>query len=137
MKEAKKVTIDEHEYTFGHWPVDKASEIWAWILETFGPGFKAVYEQIKDTQAEAFQNMNELEMGVVFLDTVLANIQSKMNPKDYSAKLKEICGSDILCDGKPISYNTHFMGRIFHLHRVAAEVLKFQYQDFLDAALES
>lgn len=129
--EPKKVTVDGQDYTLGQWSIDKSAETLAWIFESFGPAFKDLYSGVKS----ADETKSELELGLHFLDIVSRNISSVLSPKEYAAKLRELA-SDLLVDNKPVIYQNHFVGKLVHLHKVIFEVLKYQYQDFFDGALE-
>ena len=124
MREVAQHVIGGHTYKIGHWPVDKANSMLAFLVSTFGEGLSGLG---KGGVAGAL----DLEIGLEFFAGVVKGLFSKITVEQYSIKMREICDG-IICDGKAIEYNTHFQGRIFHLHAVAAHVLMHQYQDFLD-----
>jgi hypothetical protein len=129
MRTTKQVSIDGEEYTLGHWPVDKAAEVLAWILETFGPSFRAAYS-VTDSVEET---KNDIDLALRFLDSVTQNLSKVLAPKEYAARLREMT-TDVVTMKGPLVYQIHFQGRLLHLHKLVLEILKYQYADFLDAA---
>lgn len=129
MRTTKQVTIDGEEYTLGHWPVDKAAEVLAWILETFGPSFRAAYSITGAVE----ETRDDIDLALRFLDSVTKNLSSVLSPKDYAARLKEMT-TDVVTMKGPLVYQIHFQGRLLHLHKLVIEILKYQYSDFFDAA---
>ena len=120
-------------YIFGHWPVDKATEILAWLSVSLGPSVKG------SVRAMAGKDLLDLELkdiglqqGIEIFDLVISNLGRSVSPEEYSQRMKQIFDGDILCNGKPVQYQTHFAGRQKALHRVALEVLKYQFADFLE-----
>lgn len=124
MRSVGNYQIDNHEYSIGHWPVDKANENLAFLVKTFGHGFVAALE--------SDQNVLDVDLGSAIIKDIVGSLFDKLTPKQYADKMKDWT-LGILCDGKPIEYNTHFTGRIMHLHKVIFFVLRHQYADFLDA----
>lgn len=132
MKTAKTVTIDGEEYLLGHWAVDKANEILAWLIESFGPAFRSAYSLTETSSVE--QTKDDIALALSFLEVVAKNLSTVCTPKEYAQRIREFL-SDVVSPQKgTIVYNVHFQGRILHLHKVVLEVLKYQYSDFLVAA---
>ena len=126
MRQLGTYIVDGHEYKIGHWPVDQANENFAFLLNSFGEGLLAAISS-EDMMAE--------ELGGKLLQDIVKGLFSKLTPKEYASKMREFT-SNLLCDGKAFEYNTHFTGRVLHLHKVVFNVLRHQYGDFLDVIPE-
>lgn len=127
MRSVGNYQVDNHEYSIGHWPVDKANENLAFLVKTFGQGFVSALDNN--------ENLLDMDLGTAFLKDIISGLFDKLTPEQYAQKVKTWT-TGILCDGKPIEYNTHFTGRIMHLHKVIFYILRHQYSDFLDAIPE-
>lgn len=75
------------------------------------------------------------------LPTALRNLSEKLEPREYVKLVKDFL-SQTMVKGKgtaPVSsvFNTHFAGKMLHLHKVVAFALEVNYGDFLSAARDS
>ncbi len=137
MRTAKEFTIDSDKFVLGHWAPDKATEILAWLVQSMGPcvkgGFQAFGENknLLDMKVEDV----DLKLGVEILDVVVANLSKSLAPAEYARRMREILTDDIICNGRPLDYNNHFRGKQKLMHRLALEVIKYQFADFFDGLL--
>ncbi len=127
------VTVDGTNYHFAEWSVEKALEVLTWMAKQFGaplatavmgamsknPGKKDI-KTLLDSNAEA--------MGGEAIGLLMANLSSQ----DVKDMMKAICVDDVLAGkGTPITMQ-HYGKKIGHMFKVSMEVVKYQYEDFLD-----
>ena len=132
MRQMGEGTVDGLKYEVGHWPVDKATGMLTKLIKILGEplamvivgavGNKKDGESIMDADLSALKGES--------ISKAFAGLSTRLDEHEVQKMLKEI-NEGILCDGKRIDYNTHYMGRIGHLFRVSMFVLKHQYSDFL------
>lgn len=153
-EQLKTVNIEGFNYSFGHWEIDKATTMFAFVMETIAGSLRPAYEKLEaagifneenkdeevtDVIADAVKEKDlDLKLGVDLIDTTLELFFSKIKPEQYSRKLREICGEgQILCDNKAIAYDAHFRGRLKHLNLVAFHMLRHQFDDFFSGGAAS
>lgn len=123
-RKLENVLIDGETYQIGQWPVDKSLEMLTWLTKTLGESFAAL----------ANGNIEELmdrEISAV-IGPALKSLIPRLHENEVKERARDIVDG-ILCGGKKVVYDVHFMGRIGLLFKVMGEVLKVQYSDFFDA----
>ena len=135
MREMGQSEIDGKKYQVGHWPVDKATGMLTRLVKLLGEPLAMVL----------LGAINEKKDGSSVLDVDVKNLKgdaiaaafkglaTRLDETEVKKMFREFT-VDILCDGKKVDYDAHFMGQIGHLFRVSVFVLRHQYQDFLAAS---
>lgn len=130
MRKTTSGMIDGSKYEVGHWPVDKQLDIMTKLIKLLG-------EPIAMMVMGALQQKGSLKEALSAELTMKASqesikaLMSRLNETEIKSLLREVT-EGVLCDNKQIAFDVHFMGRIFHLLKVALFCIKHQYQDFLD-----
>jgi hypothetical protein len=133
VRKTTETSIADHKYTIGHWPVDKQVEILTKLTKLLGEPIVRILilGGKKEVEGETAGFMDNPQI----MDAVASSFSSlvlRLNEGEVKQLLRDIVTDQVLCDGKPFEYNTHFMGRIGHLFKVALAVVRHQYADFLD-----
>ncbi len=126
----KEVVIDNMEYVVYIWKPDKATK---WVRRCqeiiFKPIAAALGTNITALTEADIANINlDLEKG---FNAYLSSVSEK----DYVEYLKDLV-LNVSYKSKEITFDTHFRGKILHLHKLAFAVLEYQLADFFDVARE-
>lgn len=133
MKTVKEISVDGETYMLADWPVDMATEIWAWLVSTLGPSVKPAFEVlVENGQLDVQVKEISAAIGIHLLDVVVKDLSRLVPPAEYSKRMAQIFSEGILYKGQTIKPNIHFARRLKHMHLVALEVLKYQFADFLE-----
>jgi len=67
------------------------------------------------------------------LPDALKNLSEKITPAEYAALVKDFL-SETIVHNTPVStiFNTHFAGKMLHLHKVAGFAMEVNFGDFFD-----
>lgn len=125
-RKLERTVIDGMTYEIGQWPVDKSLDMLTWLTKTLGESFASL-----SSGAVNMEDLMDKEIADV-LGPAIRSLIPRLNEQEVKDRAREIV-DDVLCNGKKIAYDVHFMGRIGHLFKVIVEVLKVQYADFLGA----
>lgn len=134
-------TIDNHKYQCGTWDVDTATDTLTTLTKLLGESLVMVLmgavetakENRKEGEPGGLQGLMNMDVEKIKTDVIAKAFQG-LSTRLNHAEVKQIlhlCSDQLLCDGKRVDYNTHFMGRIGHLLKVTVQVLRHQYRDFL------
>jgi hypothetical protein len=144
MQKPKDIVIDGKTYTLGHWDVPKAIEVWAWLVESLGPGVKDAFEKFQTLQQpqpstdpslpEPTKEDQSIKLAIEVFGIIVDTLRKSVPPKEYADRMLSFC-SDVLVDNAKLKPQVHFQGNLLLMHRVVAEVLRYQYADFFDEAL--
>ena len=132
----KEVTIDGKKYSFGYWDVDTSTEYLTKLIKLLGEPLAMILLGAVDKKEEG-QSLMDIDTSQIKGDAIAAafkGLASRLSEDEVKQIMRQ-CANGVLCDGKKIDYNSHFMGKIGHLFRVALANLKHQYSDFLGAGL--
>lgn len=133
-------TIGDEKYQCGTWDVDTATDTLTKLVKLLGEPLVMVLmgavESTKDKEGglKALMNTDIDDLKTESIAKAFNGLAMRLNEKEVKDVLR-LCTSQMLCNGKQIEYNTHFMGRIGLLMRVAMQVLRHQYRDFLGGNL--
>lgn len=131
MRKTTEVTIDNAKYTIGHWHIDKQTDTLVKLIKLLGEPLVYMMVGAKKPQ-DAVQSFIDREIDVDGIGKAVAALTLRLGEADVKALLRDMVTDQVLCDGKQFDYNTHFMGRLGHLMKVAVAVVRHQYADFLD-----
>lgn len=127
MRHSKEFEVDEIHYTTSHFPAAAGLELGAELAKLFG-------EPLATLSASG-----GLDADIVNgLAPAVAALAKHIEPKEFVSLAKRILattrarGENGFVDVGP-QFDNHFMGRHFHLFKVLAEVLKYQFEDFSNA----
>jgi translation initiation factor 2 beta subunit (eIF-2beta)/eIF-5 len=153
MQKPNDIVIDGKTYTIGHWDVAKAIEVWAWLVESLGPGVKEAFEKFQNLQAPQLSqpvstdksdeqteadlaaiHEQNVKLAIEVFGIIVETLRANVPPKEYADRLLSFC-SDVLVNNAKLNPKVHFQGNLLLMHRVVAEVLRYQYADFFDEAL--
>lgn len=130
MKKLSSKLIDNHKYEVGHWALDKQIDVMVKLIKLLGePVAHLIMGALQ--QKGSMKDVLNSQMSSQINSEAIKAFTSRLNETEIKQLLKE-CTEGLLCDGKQISYDVHFMGRIFHLLKVALFCIRHQYQDFLE-----
>jgi len=130
MKKLSSKLIDNQKYEVGHWSLDKQLDIMVKLIKLLGEPVAMLLMGALQQKGSLKEVLNSQMSSQINSEAIKA-FTSRLNEAEIKTLLKE-CTEGLLCDGKQISYDVHFMGRIFHLLKVALFCIRHQYQDFLD-----
>lgn len=130
MKQISSKLIDGKKYEVGHWALDKQLDIMVKLIKLLGEPI-AMMIMGSMQQKGSLKEMLDSNLTAQMSSEAIKSLTGRLNEADVKNLLRE-CTDGLLCDGKQISYDVHFMGRIFHLLKVTLFCIRHQYQDFLD-----
>ena len=126
----KEVVIDDMEYLLYIWNPEKALK---WVRRCQEIIFKPIAAAL-GTNITAIVEADLANINLDLEKTFNAYL-SAVNEKDYVNYLKELV-LNVSYKSKEITFDTHFRGKILHLHKLAFAVLEYQLADFFDVARE-
>lgn len=127
--------IDGKTYSFGYWDVDTSTEYLAKLIKLLGEPIARVMLGVVEKK-EAGQSILDVDTKNLNTEAVASAFQGlalRLNEEEVKDLVRQ-CTRGILCDGKKIDYQSHFLGKIGHMMRVCLANLKHQYADFLAAS---
>lgn len=139
MRKTSTKSIDGHKYEVGHWDIDKQLGVMTRLIKLLGEPLArtlmgAVSEANKSEKNAGkkvgMKDLLDMDLSKHLNEAVSALIM-RLNEDEVKQLLRDVT-TDLLCDNKPVVYDTHFMGRIGHLLKVAVFCIRHQYSDFLD-----
>lgn len=133
MRKTTETTIGDHKYTIGHWPVDKQVKMLTKLTKILGePLFKMLVMGNPANAAKEDAGFMDNPRVMEAMAASFSGLVARLDEEEVKQLMRDVVTDQVLCDGKPFDYNTHFMGRIGHLFKVAVAVVRHQYADFLD-----
>ena len=121
----EEVRVDGELYQIGQWHIDKSLEILVWLTKTVG-------ESIANLATTGdLESLMDKEISEVIGPAITALVP-KLQEKEVQQRCRDIV-AEVLHEGRQIVYDVHFQGRVGHLFKLMAEVLKVQYKDFFGA----
>lgn len=125
------IDLDGYEYVCYLWNSDKAAR---WVRRCQEIFFKPIAATIgKNIALDQFSH-DEFEFTNMQLD-VENGFNSFLNSVDevkYVQYLKELIAG-VAYKNTAINFESHFRGKMLHLHKLAYKILEFQLADFFDA----
>lgn len=115
----KLETVDGETYKFHVFAPSKAFKLGARLAKFLGE------------PAVAMAGVPGDNSGVLLRNAVNALVNN-LNENEVWALIGELMLS-VSYDGKPISVDVHFMGRLGHLLKVVTKVVEFQFKDFFES----
>jgi len=128
--------IGGHNYSVGYWDVDTSTATLTRLFKILGEPLGKVLLGALEGKEEG-QSLLDVKLDEnqgKFLSEAISGLSMRLNEDEVKNLLRQCC-KQLLCDGKQIDYNTHFMGKIGHLFKVCLFVLRHQYSDFLGESL--
>lgn len=126
MRSTSEITVGEDRYAVTHYSATVAGELFIELTKKIGPVLSALVTRGQDEKVS-------LEMVADLIQRAVPNFERG----EFTRLAREILSGTLafLDNGKnmPVTelYDLHFQGRLTHLYKVLAAVLKFQYSDFL------
>lgn len=148
MNESKmrmgEFTLDNHKYQCGIWDIDTATDTLTKLVKLLGEPLVMVLmgaaEGHKKNGGEGgLQGLMKMEVEDLPTEAIASafkGLAMRLNEKEVKELLRLCCGQQLLCDGKQVVYDQHFMGRIGLLLKCTIQVLRHQYKDFLGGSLD-
>jgi hypothetical protein len=130
MRKTSQQLIDGKKYEVGHWSLDKQLEIMVKLIKLFGEPVAMMIMGALQSKGSLKEALNA-ELSLKMSSEAIRALMSRLSEGEVKSLLREVT-EGILCDGKQVSYDVHFMGQIMHLLKVALFCIRHQYQDFLD-----
>lgn len=116
----KQITVGEKQYTIKMFSPTFATKLFARLVKLIG----APLALMADAKADG----NEGEM----LSKALMSLAANLKEDEFELLIKDLL-SGALYQNQPLNtiYDTHFSGGISHAFILAAEVIKYNFKDFL------
>lgn len=131
-----EATIKGQKYQFGYWDVDTSTSYLTKLLKLLGEplamALLGAIEAKEDGQSLMDVDMDQLKGEAIA--KAFQGLAARLNENEVKEILRQ-CQKGVMCDGKQIDYNTHYMGKIGLLFQVSLANLKHQYSDFLGDGL--
>lgn len=126
--------IEGRKYEFGFWDVDTSTEYLTKLAKLLAEPFGAMVGGTKAGGVSSLMDADVSSLNMEALTKAFQGLATRLNEEEVKDILRQ-CTKSVLCDGKPIEYDSHFLGKVGLLFRVAIANLKHQYSDFLPASL--
>lgn len=130
--------IDGKKYQVGYWDVDTSTATLTKLFKILGEPLAKILLGALEEKKEG-QSLMDVKLDgaqAKFVAEAFSGLSSRLDEGEVQKLLRQCCGQGLLCDGKQVEYNSHFMGKIGHLFKVAFFVLRHQYSDFLGESLD-
>ena len=131
-----EATIKGAKYQFGYWDVDTSTEYLTKLIKLLGEPIAMTLLGVVDAK-EPGKSLMDVDMDSVKAEAIAKAFQglaTRLNENEVKEILHQ-CQKGVLCNGKAIDYNAHYMGKIGLLLQVSLANLKHQYADFLGDGL--
>lgn len=125
MRNTEEVIVGEDRYLVTHYPATSSGELFIELTKKLGPALTALLKGDQDAKVD-------MQLVVNLIEKAVPNFERG----DFTRLAKEcFIGTLAFVGEKNVAlnevYDIHFQGRLSHLYKVLAAVLKFQYSDFL------
>jgi hypothetical protein len=123
--------IDGVKYEFSKWGADDANDVLldlASILgKPLGMGAAAFFGKDRDGEKKLDKTMDPNVIGAI-MEALSGQIGA--NKVTVKALIKKLAAEGVFCNGKPITFNTHYADRLGHQFRVVKTALEVQFGNF-------
>jgi hypothetical protein len=126
MQSAKIISVENERYEFRHLDPIKASRL---LVRVVKPLLRPLGEALSGAKGLAGildSNMDGMNLGSAF-----GALADNLNDDEFNRLLLELLSVVRLETGMEINASVHFEGRVFHMHKVAFESFKYNFDDFL------
>jgi hypothetical protein len=132
------VEIDELQYSFQKWSADSATDalldLSGIVSKPLGAGVGALFGKKKD-EAEGDAKPNQAESIGLIMEALLDRVS--VNKAICKALIKKFASENVLCDGKKVSFDSHYADRMPHLFKVVQAGVEVQFGNFFGEFLGS
>ncbi len=128
MRKTSEKVIGNEKYMVGHWHVDKQLAMMTRLIKLLGEPLAMIIMGGGSTSAKS---MMEMKVEPATIAKSVASLASRLGEEEVKQFFRDAV-EGVRCNGKEIEFNTHFMGRVFTLMKVALFCIRHQYQDFLE-----
>lgn len=127
MRKISEKVIDGKKYMIGHWPVDTQLTMMTRLIKLLGEPLAMIIMGGEGSK----KSILDVKLDGSVIGPAISALSLRLHEDEVKQMFRDAV-SGVKCDGKDIEFNTHFMGRIMHLMKVATFCLRHQYQDFLE-----
>ncbi len=128
---SQELDVDGTRYLSTKYPARYASRLFAKLFKIVGKPLSML--AIGETKQSEGKDRMDLIGGAI--DALMGEV----DPSNFDRLLTEILEGTTIFDAngsnRKIVFDTDFQGRMFHLMKLAKEVLTFQYGDFLEGSV--
>lgn len=134
-----EATIDDQRYEFEKWGADDAMDalldIAALLGKPIGLGLSAMFK--KDDESGEKKNLLEKDFNPDVIAQVMEALTDRVSANKAMCKglIKKLSSDKVFCEGKKVTFNSHYQDRLDHLFRVVQTALEVQYGNFFAAFL--
>lgn len=125
----KSVTVDGVNYEIGRMPTSKAITLLTRLIKISGAPLARAFKTDGGGETSPVASLADAHLEK-FIGPMIEGISERLDENMVLSLLKELISYVGAQGGQQIQFELHFQGRIFHLLKVAAEVLKYNYADF-------
>jgi hypothetical protein len=134
------VEIEGQQYSFQKWGADSATDalldLSGIVAKPLGAGVGALFGKKKDEDdGEAGKPKTSAENIGLIMEALLDRVSA--NKATCKALLKKFASENVLCDGKKISFDSHYADRMPHMFKVVQAAVEVQFGNFFGEFLGS
>ena len=126
MRTTHTFEIQGSKYQVNMWHPDKAMANLTWLVKTAGEPLVQIFMTV-----ESLDELMDKNIDFSTFVPAVKGIFQKLDENQVVSKVHAFT-EEILCDGKALEYESHFLGRPGLLMKVLIQVVKGQYADFFD-----
>lgn len=127
-----KAVVDGKNYEFGFLDIDTSMEYLTKLMRLLGePLAKFLLGALGEGSLKDLLDKDMDALKGDGLSEAISNLSSRLREDEVKDILRTLGGKGILCEGKKIAFDAHYMGKPGHLMRVALANARFQFGDFL------
>jgi hypothetical protein len=132
------IEIEGLQYSFQKWGADSSTDalldLSGIVSKPLGAGVGALFGKKKD-EAEGDAKPNQAESIGLIMEALLDRVSA--NKGICKALIKKFASENVLCDGKKISFDSHYTDRMPHLFKVVQAAVEVQFGNFFGEFLGS
>ena len=134
-----EIDIDGSRYEFEKWgaedSMDALLDLAALVGKPLGMGVSAIFG--KDEGGGKDKGLFDKEFDPNIIAVIMDALTDRISTNKATCKMliKKFASDKVMCDGKRITFNTHYQDRLDHLFRVVKAALEVQYGNFFAAFL--
>ncbi len=141
MIEMQKRTVDGDVYEFSQFGTKESLRVLSKLSKILGKpialGFAALGTDPKkpepEVEGEQKKSLFDREINKEILAQAIDAFTERLDENEVIDLIETLAGKNVLCNGKPVIFNSHYEGKIAVLFKVVAAALEVQYGNFFDA----
>ena len=126
-RQPEKIIVDNETYIVGLMDPKTALRILTRLTKLLGEPLVAFLSNVDP--ADPKKSILDSQISPDVIANALRGLVGRLDEDMVIETAEQLC-TVVLYKGKPVQFDTHFMGRIGHMVKVIGKVLKVQYSDF-------